>query len=83
MSHNRLFSLHASQISRRRKFECIRYRSLDFASSLNFTRRVTWCFLPMTEESGLDLVWKISVRSIKIFHIKYMLPTFSYEHVNP
>ena len=28
---------------------------------------------------GIDLVWKISDQSVK-FHIKYVLPTFSYAH---
>ena len=53
MSHNRLFSKHACQISRPRQVEKrdIRYRTLVY---LILTRP----FLPLTEENSISQVWK-------------------------
>ena len=44
-----------------------------------FTRTVLGDSCRRQRKIGIDRVWKISDPSIK-FHIKYMLPTVSYEH---
>ena len=44
-----------------------------------FTRTVLGASWWWQRKMGIDLVWKISDQSVK-FHIKYVLPTFSYAH---